>query len=73
MFLRGDLISTGNRTDKLDYPWVQHTTQDIEAKYCDIHQYPSKYIHPTNKHQTPATIVPVQGPSHFSKMLMALM
>ena len=30
-------------------------------------------IHPTNKHQTPATIVPVQGLSHFSKMLMALM
>ena len=30
-------------------------------------------IHPTNKHQTPATIVPVQGLSNFSKMLMALM
>ena len=33
----------------------------------------SLQIRPTNKHQTPATIVPVQGPSHFSKMLMALM
>ena len=51
-----DINRKSNRQTRLS-TGAARTAQDIEPKYCDIHQYPYKTIQPTNTHQTPGTII----------------